>query len=353
MTTSASSLRSPVARLRGPADLAAALPHLIGFTPTESLVVVALHGPRLRVGLTLRVDLPPRAHEEPLVAEVVERLVCTGASSALVVLCTAAPDGEGGLPRARFVRRLLGRLRASGVAADDAVLVRAGRWSSYVCRSEHCCPTAGTPLPAPGSTDALSLVAVDAVSRGVAVLSSRDELVAQLAAPAPDDDVLGALGRAATERRRRTRTQGRVRVARDDLAGWRRALSAPADDELADDDASLLVTALEDVVVRDEVLSWLLDDADALLRVLLVLAARIPPPHDAMVCALLGWVAHARGDGAMANVALDRALASEPGCTLAALSREALNSQLSPTDLRSMLAGTRDVLRAAHPWTAP
>jgi hypothetical protein len=340
-----------VARLGGPADLAVALPHLLGFTPTESLVVVALHGPRHRVGLTIRADLPARAHQEPLVADVVDRVVHTGAQGALVVLCTEACDDGGGLPRAAMVRRLLGRLRGAGLDADDAVLVRDGRWASYVCR-KRCCPVTGTPLPQPDSSDALSLVAVDAVARGVAVLANRDELVVRLTPPPPETAALRALDDAEAGRLARTGSAGRVQEGRAGLVAWRRALTRAPDADLPAGDAARLVTALHDVVVRDEVLTWLLDDDEALLGLLLNLAGQTPSPHDAAVCALLGWVAHARGDGALANIALDRALASEPGCTLAQLSRQALDGQLPPSDVREMLTESRQVLRAAHPWTA-
>lgn len=42
-------------RLADPSELIAAVPHLLGFHPTSSVVLLALHGKRL--GLTLRADL--------------------------------------------------------------------------------------------------------------------------------------------------------------------------------------------------------------------------------------------------------------------------------------------------------
>jgi hypothetical protein len=113
------------------------------------------------------------------------------------------------------------------------------------------------------------------------------------------------------------------------------------------------VASLDDVVVRDEVLGSVVDDDEGLLGLLLDLAQRTPPPDDAQVCALLGWTAHVRGDGATANLALDRALASRPDLSLARLSRQVLDAQVPPRQLRSLLADTRRVLRTTHPWTAP
>lgn len=351
MTTSPDT-RTPVARLRGPAELAAALPHLCGFVPTESLVLVSLHGPRQRVGLTLRADLPAPAHEEPLVADLVDRLIATGARAALVVLCTGAADEGDDLPRARLVARLLARLRSAGVTSDDPLLVRDGRWASYVCRDPRCCPRSGTPLAKAADSRALSLVSAEATTRGVAVLPSRDQLVARLAAPPPTDEVLDALSEAGARRRSRTASGGRAQAGRVALSAWRRALAdappvVPTLRERAE-----LVAGLDDVVVRDAVLTLLLDDDDALLWLLLTLAGQTPSPHDVQVCTLLGWTAHARGDGALANVALDRALTSDPGCTLALLARQALDGQVPPAELRSLTADSRAVLHAVHPWTA-
>src|SRR4051812_50152036 len=48
----------PVVRLTSPGEIAAAVPHLCGFVPSESLVAVSLRGDRRRIGLTLRFDLP-------------------------------------------------------------------------------------------------------------------------------------------------------------------------------------------------------------------------------------------------------------------------------------------------------
>ncbi|WP_375537915.1 DUF4192 family protein [Streptomyces sp. Amel2xB2] len=49
--------RSDIA-LRGPAELADALPYLLGFYPDDSIVVVALHGPRGRFGGRIRLGIP-------------------------------------------------------------------------------------------------------------------------------------------------------------------------------------------------------------------------------------------------------------------------------------------------------
>ena len=55
--------------LRGPAELADALPYMMGFHPTDSIVLVALHGSRGRFGGRLRLGIPRSPREWSPVAE--------------------------------------------------------------------------------------------------------------------------------------------------------------------------------------------------------------------------------------------------------------------------------------------
>jgi hypothetical protein len=65
---------------------------------------------------------------------------------------------------------------------------------------------------------------------------------------------------------------------------------------------------------------------------------------DAAPATLLAVTTWVRGDGAMANVALDRALGSEPGYSLARLLRTALDACLPPAEVRRLIGtGLRDL----------
>lgn len=342
----------PVARLRTPAELAAALPQLCGFVPEESLVLVSLRGPRSRVGLTMRVDLPRPEAERALATQVAARLRADGARRAVVAVVTDAPDDPDGLPRQRLVTAVERAARRAGVGVTERLLVRGRRWWSYGCADPDCCPPDGTPLDV-APTPALDLVAAQRALTGRAVLPSRDDLVASLAAPR-DAALAARLAAADAARRRRTAQEGRVAVGRDALRLWRRALDRalePGGAVLGAEAAAHLAVCLRDVLVRDTVLTWALDDDEALLALLLRLAAGTPPPHDADLCALVGWTAHLRGEGALANVALDRALAADPAHGLAGLCRQALDAQVGPAAVRSLLQDARAVLGSQHPWT--
>ena len=63
-------------RLREPGELVAAVPHLLGFVPTDSLVLAAVHDDdgRPRLGAVVRVDLPPPEHAAQAVGACARRM---------------------------------------------------------------------------------------------------------------------------------------------------------------------------------------------------------------------------------------------------------------------------------------
>jgi hypothetical protein len=121
---------SALVRLRGPADVLSSLPHLLGFHPSESLVIMCQSGPRRRQRLTMRVDLPTTAQEAPTALELAERVAHERADSVVIICYTAAPDVEGELPNAGLVQSLGDLLADRDIEVHDAYLARGSRWWS-------------------------------------------------------------------------------------------------------------------------------------------------------------------------------------------------------------------------------
>jgi hypothetical protein len=206
------------------ADLVAAVPVLVGYAPAESLVLVAMRGPRRDVGLTACLPLPRAAPEEPVAPALLRPLRESGAVACVLVVYTEEPgDGVG----SATVEALRDELRGAGIDVLDALLVRGGRWRSYDCDDWSCCGPDGTPVPGVPAQ-----LAVASAARGRAVLPGRDALVASVAPVA---------GLRATRMRERIRNARATQVARgvdrsaalamirccvEDVAetgGWRRA----------------------------------------------------------------------------------------------------------------------------------
>jgi hypothetical protein len=332
-------------RLSEPGDIAAALPHLLGFRPRESLVAVSLRGSTgRRLGLTARVDLPAAAHRRPVLDGLVRSLVTDRPAAVLLLVVSEQPDDPDGgwgtaeLPHRPLVHEAVLAFDAAGVAVRELLLVRRDRWWSYDCGSACCRPAAGTPLP--GGTSALA--AASALT-GQVVETDRAALVRRLAPVG----FLAAAGMAracdevGNDLARRTAELGWDAVAEE---GWAAVLAAvdsagPGSvDRLPDRQVARLAWGLRDVDLRDRALTLALGRSAAAAQVVWTeLTRRSPAPLDAAPATLLAVTAWVRGDGALANVALERALASETTYTFAVLLRSALDACLPPAEVRRII----------------
>jgi len=171
-----------VVRLRGPADILTSVPHLLGFHPTESLVIICLSGPRRRQGLTMRMDLPAARYEAQMSLELATRVAHEAADEVLLICYTQAADAGEELPRASLVDMLGELLAQHEIGVHDAYLARGTRWWSYVCRDPRCCPAAGTELPREPSA-AAGMLAAEIVWQGGSTLPDRVALAASIAPP--------------------------------------------------------------------------------------------------------------------------------------------------------------------------
>jgi hypothetical protein len=345
----------PEVRISSPGEVAAALPHLLGFHPRESVVLIGLGGPSGgRVGLTVRGDLPPPGGAAAAAREVVATLRSDAPSAALLVVVSEAPDDPdretGGhrdgsppgtrLPHRPLVHQFLLALTAVDVPVRDVLLVRRGRWWSYDCPHPCCEPAAGTPLPG-GVTE----LAAASVATGQVVAADRAALPARIAPPPGDRaGMRSACARAADERAGRVRAVGEMVVADESWAALERAVvrcrpgPASTGGPLADSEIADLLWALRDARLRDRALQLALGaDATAAEVLWTECTRRAPPPLDAVPATLLAVSVWLRGDGAMADVALRRALDSDPDLALARLLSQGLAACLPPRELRGLL----------------
>jgi hypothetical protein len=131
--------------------------------------------------------------------------------------------------------------------------------------------------------------------------------------------------------------------------------SASAETDVDDDDAARLIVGLADVHVRDELLTWFGDEWGDVTRGLLVeLVRRAVPPHDVAPLTVFGWLCYLQGEGVLAGIAVDRALAAEPDYGLAQILDQALSGALNPEVFRSALRRPQSPSRARpDPAAAP
>lgn len=327
---SARSVPPPPSRLRlsSPEQVLAAVPYLLGFAPARSVVVLSLRGKQ--VGLTMRLDLDTPSPQ--LRKIVVNRLRGDGATTAVLIMFD--PDdaaGSGGRPGADLARSLIRAIRRDGMAVKDALGVSRGRFWSYLCSEPGCCPPQGRALAAAGEP-AHSLVAASFVAMGTAPLASREELAASIAAsPERQRELAAAFAQALTT------------PAASALELWwtvvERYTQAPprSGRGLSGAQVATLVLSLRDVAVRDEIVSWTAgEQITGVLAVMRELAPLAPPPFDVQVLAVLAWAAFSFGDGALAAIALQRALDADPVHRLARLLSIALENGVTPLQLKGI-----------------
>jgi hypothetical protein len=218
---------------------------------------------------------------------------------------------------------------------------------SYTCRIPQCCPPEGRLV------EASSTVAAAATYAGLVALPDRSSLAAVLD-PQPIEE--RERFRTAIEEGERTAIELLVGAGldREDRA-VKRAIFRVARDadvpgtvvELPDADVVRFAVALQRYSVRDAV--WLaVDDGRLDGRALWrYLAARLPAPFDAPPLFLFGWATYRHGDGALAGMAGERALDSDPGYSAADLLLAALSQALDPRKLPKLRSGAPRARRRA------
>ncbi|MCP2168390.1 DUF4192 domain-containing protein [Goodfellowiella coeruleoviolacea] len=326
-------------RLRDPGELIAAVPHLLGFHPTDSVVLIATKGgtSATKIAMTLRMDLPGPQHREAIPDQLVLPLHQQRArAAAVLVVGGGQPRSALDLPHRQLVHTLDGLLCAADIAVIHALWVsRIAADAAWHCYDDQHCH--GT-VPDPGCT----VLAATSAAAGLITFGSRAELAAQLAPAAPD--VLArrsarlavAVEAAEAERARAGPTRARrdLVAVREVLARW-----AHGETALTDDDVVRLAVALTDARVRDACLaSCAGDQAEVAERLWTALARATPPPERAEPATLLAFCAYLRGEGSLASVALEQADLAHPGHRLAGLLRAALDTGLPPDRLATLVA---------------
>ncbi|MCZ7416110.1 MULTISPECIES: DUF4192 domain-containing protein [unclassified Streptomyces] len=358
--------------LRGPAELADALPYLLGYHPDDSIVVVAVHGDRGRFGGRIRLGIPSVPEEWPGTARQVADCLLAGSeargprpSGAVLYVCQDPSEEEEPAAVMARLRPLVQELRTACGALDmpvyEALCISGGRFWSYCCPDARCCPPEGVVLAPSGS----SAMAAAAAYAGIQVRGSLKELAARFTPPDAEpagvqERALDAAAAALLPRMLDGSAQEGVRVETLELAacvldrfsisaGPARLTAAEADTRddgrICPQEAASLVVGLQDRVTRDRAAEWMEGaDAEAALRLWRVLSRRCVGAYAEYAAApltLAGWVAWSLGDETNARVALGAALEADPECVFARLLHSACNNGLDPEPLRATLRGQR------------
>ncbi|WP_407836907.1 DUF4192 domain-containing protein [Streptomyces sp. DSM 116496] len=356
--------------LRSPAELADALPYMLGFHPSDSLVMVAVHGEAGRFGGRLRVGIPAAPDEWEDTARQVADCLIRGSvrrgsrpDGIIVFLCQDPQRGDSAQRVMTRLRPLAQRIRLACGALDvpvlEALCLSAGRYWSYCCPDGRCCPAEGTALAAPGT----SVMAAAATFAGLQVRGSLREIERRLTPlrGTVADEMEGALDRAAValvpkildgatreEVGAETVLLARALIQRMTLAPPSEGgpgADAWDDGLLGHDEAASLILGLQDREIRDIAAEWMEgEEAAPALRLWRALARRCVGAygeHAAAPLTLAGWVSWSTGDEPTARIALGMALRADDGYRFAQLLHHACNEGIDPEGLRECLREER------------
>jgi hypothetical protein len=319
-----------------PDAVLAIVPHMLGFYPSRSLVVLGL-GAQNRVMVTFRYDLPEPADEQ-LAQDIAEHagyvLDRERISSALLV----------GYGPAELVAPVIysaaARLIDCGIELHEVLRADAGRYWSLLCVDAACCPPEGRSYD-PGSHPAAAAMA----DAGLAAHPDRDALARTLQRPAGSADLISRatsealrslsdlvdLGEAEGDRDPQLRA---IRTGRREVQrAVRRYRSGGTIDSI--EHLAWLAVLLSDIRVRDD--AWarmhpaFREHHCRLWTDVLRSAALDYAPAPASLLAFTAWQA---GNGALAGMAIDRALNADPSYSMAHLLAGAIEAALPPSAAR-------------------
>ena len=310
-------------------DLITAVPFLIGFHPTNSIVLISVKDDA--IGLAMRIDAP-QVVQSDAIDLLAHHLLREEADAALLVayMPDEREDGD-----SLLISLGAGLLR-NGISIQESIVVRHGRYRSIICRDEDCCPPTGTEVPAIED----SQIAVEHVLAGVPMpYSNISELIDSISA---DEQSLSLEWSDEVNRFFIEEDSEEIVALRRDgvetmdllLDEFRMGHGASEPTLIA-----RLIGRMSDVQVRDYALGVHTEDTfDLYFAMWRELLRKAPRGFVAPIACIVASMAYESGDGALAQKALDRAITDDERYPLAGLLRRVFNAGWPPAAFAQMRA---------------
>lgn len=290
-------------KTENPRELLGYIPFLIGFHPSNDVIVLFLDAD-LTIQSGIRTDLGPAGLTATNLLAVAAKLHVTAA----VVI------GYGPASAREPIASIAGLVH-TGLPVIGQFLVTDRH---YYCVLDSCaCPASrGLPVDANSTVTAATMTA-----EGVVALPAQHDL---LALAEPDQQAQQSIAAAIT-------------TTTEDLDSAQAVLDtvleqAQSGRRLTDDLAARLAMALAHLSIRDQ--AWHATDKQMRLRDLwLDMTRRLPDSHVTPAANLAAWSAWRCGNEQLARAALKRAITTEPGNTMSALIAALLDRHLPPSEL--------------------
>ena len=323
--------------LTSPHDLLAAVPFMVGYHPKDSLVVMALRD--AKVSMAMRVDFPDSESIASVSATVAGHLARELADEAIIVGYLPIDVTES--DPLEIVRSIIA---LQGISVKECIVVRGGRFRSNLCADLECCPPEGNLIP-----EILdSRVTAEQVAAGNPLpYLDLDEMKRSISA-LPIDKELVRLIQGIEE----------IDYAGDDVTAHQReganainemAIAFSKEQKIEDkSDVALVLVRLLDLQVRDYAMGMTTEEtSDQLWDMWRYLLRLAPQGYVAPVAVIFATMSYERGDGALAQRALDRAMEDAPGYQMAKLLRRTFAAGWPPSAFTQMRADLHPKICAA------
>jgi hypothetical protein len=341
LTTAPASRPSGVAaqvqlRAATPDAVLAVVPHMLGFYPSRSLVVLGL-GEQNRVMVTFRYDLPePSDHELATdIAHHAEYVLTREHLPAAMLIGYGPADLV--LP---VLAETAARIGNHGIHVQEALRADVGRYWSLLCSDISCCPPEGRSYD-PGSHPAAAAM----TGAGLTAHPDREALARTIQRPAGTADAIARATEQARTRLARLIAGGEATGDRDPKLRATRVGRSQVQQAIRRYRAggsigsvahlAWLAVLLSDIRVRDDAWARMTpehrDEHCRLWTDVLRAAMTDFAPAPASLLAFTAWQA---GNGALAAMAVDRALTADPGYSMAHLLASAIEAALPPAAAR-------------------
>jgi Domain of unknown function (DUF4192) len=312
-----------------PGEVITFVPYQLGFQPEHSLVLVALTSARGRLGPTLRVDLPDPVDYQVTTDHLVQVLRHHRLRRVIAIAFSPADPVVDG-----FVDQLGTALSRAEIELADAWRADGRRWFSYLCKNPACCPPEGVAYG-----QRVGPAEAEAVLAGVVALPDREALCDSIGRQPDPNHVMSPATAAAVVAwadRPTGDPEHQAWLGREmdgivefvtAFCGRRRLL-----DEV---ECARLSVAIQDVMVRDA--AWALmsrDGIDSHVDLWTQVTRWAVDGFVAAPASLLGFASWIQGSGALARCAAERALADDPGYSMAHLLEESLDRCVPPSAWR-------------------
>ena len=323
--------------LTSPHDLLAAVPFMVGYHPKDSLVVMALRD--AKVSMAMRVDFPDSESISSVSATVAGHLARELADEAIIVGYLPIDVIES--DPLEIVRSIIA---LQGITVKECIVVRGEYFRSNLCADLECCPPEGNLIP----EILCSRVTAEQVAAGNPLpYLDLDEMKRSISA-LPIDKELVRLIQGIEE----------IDYAGDDVTAHQReganainemAIAFSKDQKIEDKSVvALVLVRLLDLQVRDYAMGMTTEEtSDQLWDMWRYLLRLAPQGYVAPVAVIFATMSYERGDGALAQRALDRAMEDAPGYQMAKLLRRTFAAGWPPSAFTQMRADLHPKICAA------